>query len=834
MWFFFLSIVGIQSVLAQSYTVKGTVLSKSDNEPLIGVSILQKGTMNGVITDFDGNYVFEIQGSGDAVLVFSYIGMQTQELKVTPKTGVLNVEMQDDSQLVDEVVVVAYGVRKKGTIAGSVSTVKADKLENVPTASFDQALQGQTPGLSVMAASGEPSRAATFQIRGTNSINSGTSPLFILDGVPVESSSFNALNPSDIESISVLKDASSTSIYGARAANGVVVITTKRGRNVGNAVVSLKGQWGFSRLAGNNWDMMNTEERIQYEKEIGLDLGDDYYNRVRGIDVNWLDEVFNKFAPTQSYELSVNGATDKTNYFVSGGFFDQDGITIGSTFKRYNMRANVENRAKDWLKLGTNTLLAYEEIEQAEDGEYALYAPISASHFMLPYWSPYNSDGSLASSNDGTWTGTGQNPIEWMENNPVKHKTYKIISSMFAEVTPIERLVIRSQFGVDYSHSTAFMQSFPSYIINNNSGTAGRSSTDGLTLTITNTANYMFDIDRKHNFNFLLGQEGVNYYAESFQAVTAGQTNDALTNMASGSHATSWTDATTEYAFLSFFGRGEYNYDGKYYADFSIRTDASSRFGKGNRWAGFWSVGLMWDARKENFLKGYDWLSNAQLTFSTGTSGNSSIPDFDQTFFLKEFKTKKSYKSSIAEELLQDSKNTLYEPLKAARTKLAGEGKGLNGGSIKEILDLYKQILPANEFAKLQAAAGKSVKKLDKAIDTDALEYFDKYRDLVLGSAPTDTLSVLSSLGAVVWGLSNAEDKNERTSVLLNVGLPIVGSVATTLYFTARLVSGFKSLALGALSGFIFSQGGSIADNFRQKHLNNMNLLAQQSPKESI
>ena len=200
---------------------------------------------------------------------------------------------------------------------------------------------------------------------------------------------------------------------------------------------------------------------------------------------------------------------------------------------------------------------------------------------------------------------------------------------MFAEVTPIECLVIRSQFGVDYSHSTAFMQSFPSYIINNNSGTAGRSSTDGLTLTITNTANYMFDIDRKHNFNFLLGQEGVNYYAESFQAVTAGQTNDALTNMASGSHATSWTDATTEYAFLSFFGRGEYNYDGKYYADFSIRTDASSRFGKGNRWAGFWSVGLMWDARKENFLKGYDWLSNAQLTFSTGTSGNSSIPNYE-------------------------------------------------------------------------------------------------------------------------------------------------------------------------------------------------------------
>lgn len=266
LWLLFFAVLGIQSALAQSYRVKGNVASKTGNEPLIGVSILQKGTTNGVVTDIDGNYELQIQG-GEATLVFSYIGMQTQELKVNSRTGVLNVTMLDDSQMIDDVVVVAYGVRKKGTIAGSVSTVKSEKLENVPTASFDQALQGQTPGLTVMAASGEPSRAATFQIRGTNSINSGTTPLFILDGVPVESSSFNSINPSDIESISVLKDASSTSIYGARAANGVVVITTKRGRNVGDANVTFRGQWGFSQLAGSNWDMMNTTERIQYEKK---------------------------------------------------------------------------------------------------------------------------------------------------------------------------------------------------------------------------------------------------------------------------------------------------------------------------------------------------------------------------------------------------------------------------------------------------------------------------------------------------------------------------------------------------------------------------------------
>ena len=627
--FISLALFTFHSAFAQNFVVKGTVVSHEDNEPLIGVTILQEGTTNGVVTDMDGNYSLEVKGASDATLVFSYIGYAAQSHKVNASTGVLNVSLKSDAELIDEVVVVAYGVRKKGTIAGSVSTVKSEKLENVPTASFDQALQGQTPGLTVISNSGEPSKAATFQIRGTNSINSGTTPLFILDGVPIESSSFNAISPSDIESISVLKDASSTSIYGARAANGVVVITTKRGRKTDGAKVTFRGQWGFSQLAGNNWDLMNTAERIKYEKEIGLDLGDDYYNKIKNIDVNWMDAVYNNNAPSQNYDLSVNGATDKTNYYVSGSFFDQDGITVGSSFRRYNLRANVENRAKEWLKLGTSTLLAYEDVEQAEDGEYALYAPISASHFMLPYWNPYNEDGSLASQNDGEWKGSGQNPIEWMQNNPVKHKTYKVISSLFAEVTPIENLTIRSQFGIDYSHATSFMQSFPSYIINNESGTAGRASSDGLTLTVTNTANYRFNLDDTHDFNFMIGQEGVNYHYETFQAVTEGQKNDALTNMASGSFASSWSDNTSDYGFLSFFGRGEYNYKNKYYADFSVRADASSRFGEGNRWAGFWSVGLMWDMRREDFFKQYDWLTNAQLTFSTGTSGNSSIPNYE-------------------------------------------------------------------------------------------------------------------------------------------------------------------------------------------------------------
>lgn len=619
--------LGIQSALAQTYKVKGNVVSKSDNEPLIGVSILQKGTTNGVVTDIDGNYELQIQG-GETTLVFSYIGLQTQELKVNARTGVLNVAMEDDSHLMDDVVVVAYGVRKKGTIAGSVSTVKNDKLENVPAPSFDQALQGQTTGLSVISNSGEPSKAATFQIRGTNSINSGTAPLFILDGVPISSSDFNTISPSDIESISVLKDASSTSIYGARAANGVVVITTKRGLSMDKAKVTFRAQYGFSQLAQNNWNMMNTAELIQYEKEIGIDTGKDY-DVLSRTDINWLDMVFNDRAPLQNYEVSVNRATDRLNYFVSGGFYDQDGIAQSSTFRRYNMRANAEVKASDWLKVGTNSMVAYEEVEQADDGSYALYTPISACRFMLPYWNPYNEDGSLASENDGTWTGTGSNPIEWMANNPVTNKKYKVLSTVFAEITPIKNLTIRAQFGADYSHSTAFMQSFPSYIINNETGTAGRNSSDMLNLTETTTVNYRWELNSDHSFNFLLGQEGVDYRSESFQVITSGQSNDFLTNISSGTRASSWADSTTSYSYLSFFGRGEYNYKDLYYADFSVRADASSRFGTGNRWAGFWSLGFMWNLKSEPFLKDIEWLSSAQIALSTGTSGNSSIPDYD-------------------------------------------------------------------------------------------------------------------------------------------------------------------------------------------------------------
>ena len=566
------------------YQVTGHIISAEDNQPMIGVSVLEKGTTNGVITDMNGNYSITVTKS-PAILQFSYIGMKTMEKQVSAATR-MNLKMESDAQMVEEVVVVAYGVRKKGTIAGSVSTVKAEKMEDVPAPSFDQALQGQAPGLMVLSESGEPSKAATFRIRGTNSINSGKDPLFILDGVAISSSDFNTISPNDIESISVLKDASSTSIYGARASNGVVVITSKRGRMGEAAKITFRTQLGFSQLASKDWDQMDTNERIQFEKEVGLDKGQDY-EKLSKININWLDKVYNDKAPLQNYELSVNGGTEKLNYYVSGSYYDQDGIAVGSTFERVNFRANVEAKANKWLKIGTNTMFTYQEVEQSDDGEYALWAPISASFFMLPYWNPYKEDGSLALQDDGSWKGTTENPLAWMENNPLSNKKYKLLSTFYAEATPIKNLTIRSQLSADYGHTTSFYRSFPSYKPNNNYGGAQRSSYDMLNLMITNTANYRFMLNDVHLFNFMVGQEGVDYHYEGFQVTTRGQTNDILTNLSSGSTASSWGDPVTEYSFLSFFGRGEYNYDDRYYADFSVRGDGSSRFGTDKHWGAF-------------------------------------------------------------------------------------------------------------------------------------------------------------------------------------------------------------------------------------------------------
>ncbi len=609
--------------------VSGIVTSAEDNMPLVGVTVIA-GPGVGVSTSIDGDYSIDV--APGTKLVFSSIGFLDEEYTVAQGSPEIrhDVVMQTESMRLDDVVVIAYGVRKKGTITGSVATIKSQAIESTPAPAFDQAMQGQVPGLMVLSNSGEPSTSASMTIRGTNSINSGTEPLYILDGAAISASDFNTINPSDIESLTVLRDASSTSIYGARAANGVIVITTKRGRQTDRPSINYRMQLGFSDIACGNWDLMNTAERIQYETEIGMTDGKDY-GILSQTDVNWLDAVYNDKAFLQSYELSVSGATEKTNYYFSGGYYDQDGIAPGSYFKRYSMRFNVEQQMAKWLKMGTNTMLGFQNIEQADEGNYTVVTPISAARFMLPYWNPFRKDGSLASINDGSWKGQGQNPLEWLENNPRVYKKYKVISNIFAEARPVQGLSIRSQFTVDYSHNTGFSKSNPTYAPNQGEGKATRNSADGMSLSISNTIGYQFDLKDIHSFNFLLGQEGTTYRYESFGLSTAGQTNDFLTDISTGTRATAWSSVSSaDYSLLSFFARGEYNYDSRYFVEVSARTDGSSRFGANGRFAGFWSAGLMWNMRNESFMmNAASWLTNAQIAFSTGTSGNSSIPNYE-------------------------------------------------------------------------------------------------------------------------------------------------------------------------------------------------------------
>jgi TonB-linked SusC/RagA family outer membrane protein len=630
LWFVLLTLFEIPYVLAQNgFRVTGQIISADDNQPVIGVSIIEKGTTNGVITDVDGNYSIMVTKS-PASLQFSYIGMKTVEKEFTAATR-FDLKMESSAEMVDEVVVVAYGVRKKGTTTGSMSVVKDKIMETVPTPSFDQALQGQASGLQVLSNSGEPGAVANFKIRGINSINAGTEPLFILDGVAVSSEDFSAINPSDIESVSVLKDASSTSIYGARAANGVIVITTKRGRVGDNGKISVRAQYGVSSLAYGKWDVMNTTERLNYEEEIGLRKAGSYDRELlERTNIDWRDVVYNDAASFYSTEIQTSGATQGGfNYFISGNIFSQDGIAVGSSYDRYTFRANLEAKINNWFKVGSNATFAYEKISEAQEGEYTTSTPISASRLMLPYWNPYKEDGSWASAADGSWTGSNVNPMEWQTTNWNDTNKWKVIATAFAELRPLPGLTLRTLGGIDFLDMRSNNETSPDFVGNQGEGAIGRGFSRATNLTWTNTISYLFDIKDDHHFNVLLGQEAVDNQSDAFSVIGRGQTNSYLVNLSAATRADIPTDSRSGSTYLSFFGRAEYNYLGKYFVDLSARRDASSRFGTNSRWANFWSVGTMWNAKAESFLENVSWLDNAQLLASIGTSGNSSIPDYD-------------------------------------------------------------------------------------------------------------------------------------------------------------------------------------------------------------
>lgn len=621
----FLSFMGLQQAFAQSREVRGVVYEKTTHSPIPGVSVFIKGnTSHGSITDVNG--AFTLKANENDIVLFTFIGMKTQEVPVsTIKAGTpLKIYLEEAQEKLDEVVVIGYGTRKKGSITGTVSVVEAKKLETIPVASFDQALQGQAPGIQVYSNSGQPNASADIMIRGINSINAGSAPLFIIDGMEVSSSVFSTIPASDIANVSILKDASSTAIFGARATNGVIIITTKSGKMNDQATISVRGQWGISSLARDKWDLMNTKEKLDYEEEIGLHANDPGWKRSdwENVNVDWRDAVFNDNAFMQSYELSVSGGTSKSRYYISGNFHDQEGVAYKTSFERYSVRANIETQANDWFKIGANTSLSYRKAIGTEENEYYVNTPLGAVQYMNPYWD-YR-----GRNEDGTWTGNGENPLEYIDNNPSWSNAAKVLLSGFLQVSPIKDLNIKSQGGVDFTDQRTSLTANPDYIANKGEGVAGEGFTRSYRLLLTNTIDYQLNIAEVHNLHFLAGQEANYYDGTNFSAMAFGLSDKRLLEFGLGTSWKNGSSGRTETSFLSYFGRIEYNYNEKYFADATYRRDGSSRFGKNSKYGNFWSVGLMWNFRKESFLDKIDWLTLGQTSLSVGTQGNSSISDY--------------------------------------------------------------------------------------------------------------------------------------------------------------------------------------------------------------
>ena len=623
--------IGIGLVTAQVTKVTGTVISEEDGLPVVGASILVKGTAVGTVTDMDGKFQLPNVPSSAKTLVISFIGMKSQEL---PIKQTMNIVLKPDTETLEEVVVLGYGSGKKiGSIVGSVAKVNSEKLSAKPVANAMDALQGQVSGLQVYTSSGEPGSSSSSYIRGVGSLTADNEPLYVLDGTPVSSSVMVMMNPNDFESVTVLKDASATSIYGSRAANGVIYITTKRGRVGEKAVITASGNYGTARLARRVSNPMNSTELLGYQLSHGIikqETYDKYINS--GIDTNWQDYFFKDDAPTYQANLSIQGGSDKTTYYVSGSYYYQDGITPRSEYNRYTFRSNLESRPTDWLRFGVNFGATYDEQQTSlftYQGSNSLNGGIFGTILNPTYYNPYGEDGSKLEVIPGL---NRYSPYYLSDKQPSSSNTAQLDGTAFLQLNPIEGLTIRSQFGIeayDFRQTSKRLASHPN-------ATQGGYTYEGFRrnakLTITNTAEYNFKIKDEHDFTILIGQEGIKNDYQRFASETTGQSDDRLSMLEAGTVATllgaDENDLYT-YQFLSFFGRINYALNDKYFADFSIRNDASSRFGKNNRNAIFMSGGLMWNMKKESFLEDVNFLSDLKLKASIGTTGNSSIGNYE-------------------------------------------------------------------------------------------------------------------------------------------------------------------------------------------------------------
>ncbi len=634
-----LSLLAVSFAWAQNITVKGTVTDQN-GEPIIGVTVLLQGSTNGTATDVDGNY--SINAPANGTLEFSLVGMKQVVMPINNKAQI-NVVMEEDAMMLEDVMVVGYGSAKKiSSVVGAATTVKKQVFQNRPVASAGDALQGQVAGLQVFTSSGEPSATVSMRLRGVNSINASTTPLFILDGSPVSSSVFTTLSSNDIENITVLKDASSTAIYGSRAANGVVYITTKKGVSE-KPTVKFSAQYGVSSVASNPEPMCNTAEYFQLREMIepALKTNPEFQELKRfrienDFDFDWRGWILNESAPTVSGDLSIAGRTEKMDYYVSFSAFDQQGVEPESTLTRYGVRSNINSKVTDWLKVGLNLGLTYQETSTSgySGTGNSWYNPMNIADWSLPYTVPYE----ILTDNAGNFLGFGEEQdyiddigrynyfylIKWQ---PVSKNYVRLNGNTYQEITPIKGLVIRAAQAIeayDYRYSSKVLTD-PYKLFTTS---ASESFYRDYTMTSTNTAEYKFSFLEKHNVVVLAGHESIINQYEGFQAKSTGMTDNRVSNVNQGTKYEQPSYSFSEKAYNSYFARLNYDYGDKYFVEATYRKDGSSLFGKNKRYADFYSFGANWNAKREDFLQDVEWLDKLNVRVSYGTTGNSGITEY--------------------------------------------------------------------------------------------------------------------------------------------------------------------------------------------------------------
>ena len=609
--------------------VSGRV-TDTHGEPVMGATVRVPGTKVITTTDANGNFKLKGVPATAKKISVSYIGMQPTTVSVA---GNVQVVLKDNE--LGEAVVIGYGTAQKvGTVVGSVKKVGGEKVENNPTANVADALQGKVAGLQVLNNSGDAGdiNNASIKLRGTGSFTASNTPLIVIDGSPAGTGMLAMLNDKDIESVTTLKDASATSIYGSRAANGVIFITTKKGRAEEKAQITISQSVGWSQLANAINNQMNSSELLQFQLENGIITPDQYQTyKLHGANTNWQKYYFDNAAPMYNTDFSLRGGSGNTTYFVSASYKSQNSLTKVGHLKRYTLRSNLDTKPKQWLNFGLKQSVAYTDRlynpdVSREDLVMNTANSVCAAYLYPAYWDPYSEEAkkthyiTFANATDPMWE-------RQMMPATINDIIYNGVA--YAQIQPVKGLTIKSQLGLYASDSRIFEAQDPSIPALNGVGSASASSSRSSMWTITNTVEYKFNIGDKHAITLLAGQEGIKGSSKGFSASATGITDSRLLNFAGATTPNMPGYSSSKYEYLSFFGRADYALMNRYFFNFTVRNDKSSRFGADNRAANFLSGGVMWRLSDETFMAATkSWLTDLQVKYSVGSTGNSEIGNY--------------------------------------------------------------------------------------------------------------------------------------------------------------------------------------------------------------